>query len=742
MNTMDKRQYNLRSKLVAAVAMLLISCIMMVSATYAWFTLSTAPEVQGITTTVGANGNLEIALSPYSGDAKDITSGMGDANLDWSAKNVTWGNLLNLSDNYVYGLDKIVLQPAQLVKQGDSSLDDKMTTNPLGYATYDSTGRPQVLAADTAIGSRYVLNDEGTYELTEGGRFEVTDTGFGVRVVGTSSDQSEWQSAFNTALSELVSGINSAKTKAQNSLNNHGGALAGIAITKGLLDNGAADYSEHVAELTAIVGDLKAANTELLNAIVNAIKAEAAANRNFNDTAYQASKNLAAEITAVEAAAAYLANDNIDAAIVIYKENADKISAAETALAACTGTVTLSLIRPVLTNIMDIDGNVTINGKTLTELAGMDTGAVASLLMGGVNIVLGDGSGLYADFGAAVGNLQARVLIPTFHYNGGDFSTAESPLYASMVTSSETVEGGYLPAYRADVAKVGAYVPAGNAETTTVIDSQLGYIVDFMFRTNASNSNLLLQTTPAQRVYEDSDSVATQGAGSTMTFTVDEDILSEEATRNLLECVRVVFFSPVDDTIYGIGILDGLNAVRVGNEITASLYLNEYSYSASGAVVAGDAIAEDDAILCALPANTATPVSALVYLEGEYVTNADVANGDVSLNGTLNLQFASDADLNPMDNTALKEMEGAGQYNAVLKVNGQTVRTAPVTAGTSYTLDYSTYVPAGTDVEDISVMMGDTDYTPASGTTISIGKVTGNIEVNVTLKTPETSTTP
>ncbi|MBQ8230766.1 MAG: hypothetical protein IJZ34_02365, partial [Lachnospiraceae bacterium] len=56
-----KRQQDLKTKLMAAISMLLVSSLMMVTSTYAWFTLSTAPEVTGITTAVGANGNLEMA---------------------------------------------------------------------------------------------------------------------------------------------------------------------------------------------------------------------------------------------------------------------------------------------------------------------------------------------------------------------------------------------------------------------------------------------------------------------------------------------------------------------------------------------------------------------------------------------------------------------------------------------------------------------------------------------------------
>ena len=52
----------LKHKLISATAMLLISAIMMVSSSYAWYVLSTAPEVSNIKTQVGANGALEIAL--------------------------------------------------------------------------------------------------------------------------------------------------------------------------------------------------------------------------------------------------------------------------------------------------------------------------------------------------------------------------------------------------------------------------------------------------------------------------------------------------------------------------------------------------------------------------------------------------------------------------------------------------------------------------------------------------------
>jgi hypothetical protein len=61
-----------------------------------------------------------------------------------------------------------------------------------------------------------------------------------------------------------------------------------------------------------------------------------------------------------------------------------------------------------------------------------------------------------------------------------------------------------------------------------------------------------------------------------------------------------------------------------------------------------------DAKITALPQNTATAVSVLVYLDGENIGNDDVAaSAATSMTGTMNLQFASSANLVPMEYTPL-----------------------------------------------------------------------------------------
>ena len=57
-----------------------------------------------------------------------------------------------------------------------------------------------------------------------------------------------------------------------------------------------------------------------------------------------------------------------------------------------------------------------------------------------------------------------------------------------------------------------------------------------------------------------------------------------------------------------------------------------------------------DAKIVALPQNAEVEVSVLVYLDGETIGNDDVAATDVkSVTGSMNLQFASDAELKPME---------------------------------------------------------------------------------------------
>ena len=158
----------IRNKMMAAVSMLMVSSIMMVSSTYAWFTLSTAPEVKNISTTVAGNGSLEIALMPSDGLLSSITAGFSSTEnggtVALTTANTTWGNVINLSDAS-YGLNKVELNPAQL-----NSASTEFKTNPFAVPVYGFDGRIDEILATTVLRS----NENASF----------SGLGYGVRAIG------------------------------------------------------------------------------------------------------------------------------------------------------------------------------------------------------------------------------------------------------------------------------------------------------------------------------------------------------------------------------------------------------------------------------------------------------------------------------------------------------------------------------------------------------------------------------
>lgn len=161
----------IRNKMMAAVSMLMVSAIMMVSSTYAWFTLSTAPEVKNISTTVAGNGSLEIALMPKTGLMGDITSGFSSSTsggtVEVPVANTTWGNLIDLSHEQ-YGLSALTLNPSKLNENAETGTVDKV--NPLVIPIYGYDGRVDSEEATTV------------FKICEGGAFAAD--GYGVRAIG------------------------------------------------------------------------------------------------------------------------------------------------------------------------------------------------------------------------------------------------------------------------------------------------------------------------------------------------------------------------------------------------------------------------------------------------------------------------------------------------------------------------------------------------------------------------------
>lgn len=233
----------IRNKMMAAVSMLLVSSIMMVSSTYAWFTLSTAPEVKNISTTVAGNGSLEIALMPTSGNLTEIRAEAGTSSetegMSIINANTSWGNIVQLSD-VSYGLNNINLLPAVLETTsngvnlttpiyGKDGRIAKTSSAAAGLGTYDSA------AGKFTVNSNYGVRGIG---LQEGKDFTtygyVVDLAF--RLNTAKEDKSAGKLLLQTEAIQRIAGSVNSETMGNGSYMQFATVQPGIDL-KGLLDS-------------------------------------------------------------------------------------------------------------------------------------------------------------------------------------------------------------------------------------------------------------------------------------------------------------------------------------------------------------------------------------------------------------------------------------------------------------------------------------------------------------------------
>ncbi len=191
---------HLKERIAAVAVLLAMSIAMMTSATFAWLTISRAPEVSGVSTSLAANGNLEIALVGPEG-LKPGESQVGDSSAaegqSVAAANLTWGNLVNLSDPS-YGLDNLTLRPARLNTAA-------LLTSPLYGAMYGEDGRITQMndSFGYATWKESYVNEFG---VTIPGSFVVTP-GYGVRAIASTTTEA---SEANARYLGMVSSANRA----------------------------------------------------------------------------------------------------------------------------------------------------------------------------------------------------------------------------------------------------------------------------------------------------------------------------------------------------------------------------------------------------------------------------------------------------------------------------------------------------------------------------------------------------
>lgn len=726
----------IRNKMVAAVSMLLVASIMMVSSTYAWFTLSTAPEVTGITTNVGANGNLEMMLlnkDSFNSTEENlgVESGVNDsmAAQKVTLANLKWGNLVDLADQS-YGLQSIVMNPARLNIQGDATGGYKLNSALLKAPTYTSDGRVLDVDKDTQTSG---YSTDGTWKWDEN-----ADNAYGVRVIGTTSGVTERLTAYRAAISARAAAIESAKNHARNSLLNNGQALANI-VVKAALENNPTFEKADLETLQKLVEKLETANDAAGEAIVQTVLAYNLSDKNadtkFTDADVAKLKEAFNNVTAgtlptsfTYAAAAsgqgtIQKPDGTDTAVTKWSDNNTNITSAAQKLQALIGqnkdSYNYTEIKEVVDMLIDKQ-HATVGG---VKNPSKDRAQDIINNMTANNMVLAvemeSGSGIYADIAELVGDYTAAGLKVHVKYNALEMDVTTN-MSTKVVTDANKDTMPMIP--KLDVGSAPAATL--DASVTPLLTDHYGYALDFGFRTNAAASELLLQTDEIQRVYSGegaAEADTTQGGGSYMEFrTSNIKNFSVDELRALMSALRVVFVEPdqtenagVTYNVLGVAAADitGTTDDRTGittytggtlmangaalpegtdtttaNGLKAGLYLHNYTVGNGGIITLGEKKA-DKSVLTALDQNLAKKVTAIVYLDGDIVDNTMVANAASSMTGSLNLQFSSSATLKPMENTGMRG-------------GGSTGTTTPVT--------YTEYKKAGDSYEKT---VGETTYT-------------------------------
>lgn len=686
----DKRRRDIKSKLIAAICMLLVSTIMMVSTTYAWFTLSTAPEVTGISTSVGANGNLEMVLLGTMNSftkTDDIESGTSDsfeaADQTKVDANQTWGNLVDLSDSS-YGLDSIVLLPAALNSDDGSSLGDVLLKTP----AYGADGRVSELKKGTITAPYNTSTKSFTEVDNTASTYDPAKTiEYGVRAIGNASSMTVYKTAYTSALSQAGSLASSARTAAGKTLNTYGSYLAnmaassatGASITQtdveglGKMIDALIGYdivttnddgsvtTTHVTGVLEIIAEslgyyyaadfASAANTDAYTSDDAFTAALEAASEAFADDLEDDGKINTVTAKNTELNTAFV-NTALNTAFAEFNTLVEEVKAAKSkfdSIDQSDSSYNWSDVAPTVNALMNSD-TMKICGLTKSQLKDENGNLDTSALMKAygdygnnvvVEIVVSDANNetacVYEDLADLVGAFTGSIQL-------------EVPNMGKMTANLQAVPSvtpAELTAAHTQINSTGE--KADESDGALTITDKYGYVIDMAFRTNATGSNLLLQTAEAQRIATSSNPT-TQGAGSYMEFeALDENFTADQMT-DLMENIVVVFYEygETSNNIIATAKLDVDNA-EINEAGIASVKANLYLVDDEDEFID----TQSEAVLCALDANTAKKISALVYLNGETITNGDVATGTMSMTGSLNLQFASSANLVPMNYSEL-----------------------------------------------------------------------------------------
>lgn len=479
---------HMKERVMAVAMMLIISVTMIISASFAWVTLSSNPEVSGLATTITANGNLEIALSDKDGLAPDETA-VGDGNGNITLTNLKWGNLVNLSHES-YGLEHLTLRPASLNTAA-------LSVSPMTAVEYAEDGRVK----------GYLTNFSFSNFNAGAGVFDVHEiTQYGVRAISSVTySNAHAQSFYSKQLEKITASHADAQTLFSNVYGNKSymntvTALVGIHVSASMGDEDISCLS-YMTSLTKMLNALAKCSDAAGQAVVDTINlylyAELAANKNagaYDSLAYEL-KDLKANNYDNELVTKY---GGTVKGLTTYVTMAKKIDSAlkgiEEAQKNEDGDVLWKRdLQSVANYLCDMD-KAKLNGYTAAQLSSSYSTAFKILMADETPMAvihegaLKDMDQLLGEPKMYVENLTVTITLPSdFGYGMGG-----RPISVTVNVTTGATEPYGLPTAYYD-----AYIFAEDATNedrgTPVAADTYAMAVDFWVRTNEEKALLMLE---------------------------------------------------------------------------------------------------------------------------------------------------------------------------------------------------------------------------------------------------------
>ena len=670
----------MKERVIAAGFAVLIAAVIAVSATFAWVTLSRAPEVSAITTTLAANGALEIALSNEDGDLPsddDFDESLGGISTNVAITNLQWGNLVNLSDPS-YGIGSLILRPAELDKSW-------LTSNPLKGAEYGSDGRV------SGTSSKYI------YAKWNGSQF-LSSTKKGVRAIASytveTSDASiaEYELEYKkvTRAQEAVNAFYQTNIVSKDSIGALGSCIgtyfqakingmgkksaAGIEVELG--DGRGTDLPMSEAEVQALYNFFRNLDhameleKEAIVALANLQQYRFAKEKEgttytsvtwetvvSKQTSFDGSKAKANPKTPEEAI-------SIDGLVEFIKDTVktekDLALLKELLGKAQNGeTVTSSQIREPVNDICD-PNSCLVEGMTINELTGKASKLEFGFLTDDDKYLITVQKGLLTNFermavsesyrlpnnkSSDVNKATIKVVLTRASGLTGAliksyFGREYNPwtLYGYLCTA---VGGGTSSTFSKNLAKI----PADISTADKIAQDTYGMAIDFWVRSNQESTDLKLEgavvtdtdgTIKAynglNRVWGATGNMAlttdstTQGSGSCYVYYADTP---EDLSRSLalMSALRVAFIDPLANggrgELLATAKMDTENYLAVNGRVTIPLFIDN-----------------DDNVIQHMAWDEGYMITAIIYLDGVLTENTDVLAAS-NIEGQLNLQFGS-----------------------------------------------------------------------------------------------------